>query len=784
MNATRRSGHSKLFQAVTAAVLLTGAGCSDRGSGSSGDAASGGHGGSGGTQIPGEDAGADVVRGSGGTSAPGSGGALGSGGKPGPDAAVGSGGSVSNDSATGTGGRTGSDGAAATGGRTTSDGAAATGGSVVNDAATATGGRATPDANNGSGGKPGTGGSAGRDAPTGTGGVIDGGGTANGNYVLPADRATTWNLAGLLSKGGIPSASWPMCNTTPLAPSGKDDDSALINSAIAGCNPGTVVSLGAGTFKIGRGQYIKLNKGVALRGAGPKQTILVNPLNASLLGQMSPVDSTPIVIIGAGRWTGWDGDGRCNGLTRYQTQSMQLLATDASKGATSVTVADGAIFKAGQFVLLDETSGASWQPDLTGIGDKVWATADYSVQWPFFLKGNQASGDGLSLSSIVTPSESNNFAGLGNGSDASCWCSRQDRPQNEIKEVQSVSGNVVTFTSPLHKSYRVANYAELTTATGDRTFVKNAGLEDVSLIGGASAVEFENAAYSWAKNIDASVWWGGILMFGFRLELRDSYIHDGAWPEPGGAGYAIMIAGSELLIENNKSMNANKVIVARSAGAGSVVGYNYMDAGYVSSNNGWIEIGLNASHMVGPHHILFEGNRSFNMDSDDTHGNSTYNTYFRNWATTTRMKFVNNVTSETVDDAVISSGPRRAAGMMRYGRFMSFVGNVLGVPGVTTAAKGYVTEADHLLDQNNGMMWMLGWSDVEPYTADPGVGQTAVRDGNWESATEEQSWRTGAKAVLPDSLYLSGPPAFFDGYRWPWIDPTTGTVYRLPAQDR
>ena len=44
----------------------------------------------------------------------------------------------------------------------------------------------------------------------------------------------------------------------------------------------------------------------------------------------------------------------------------------------------------------------------------------------------------------------------------------------------------------------------------------------------------------------------------------------------------------------------------------------------------WIEVGLNASHMVGPHHVLFEGNYGFNWDSDKTHGNAIYHTIFRN----------------------------------------------------------------------------------------------------------------------------------------------------------
>ena len=34
--------------------------------------------------------------------------------------------------------------------------------------------------------------------------------------------------------------------------------------------------------------------------------------------------------------------------------------------------------------------------------------------------------------------------------------------------------------------------------------------------------------------------------------------------------------------------------------------------------------------MVGGHHILFEGNQSFNYDSDNTHGNAIAMTIFRN----------------------------------------------------------------------------------------------------------------------------------------------------------
>jgi hypothetical protein len=608
-----------------------------------------------------------------------------------------------------------------------------------------------------------------------------------GYPALLGDRATSWNLAGLLSKGGIPSARWPLC-AGPLTPSGGGDDSAQINRAIASCPAGSVVKLGPGTFIMGKGSYVLLDKGVVLRGSGPGVTILKNPLNTPAdKTHTDAADSVPIIIVGPGRWVNADGDKRSAAATPYQTQYMQLLAADAPKGATSVTVASGAIFTPGQFVLVDETSGAAWQPDVTRPGSLVWASPDYAVQWQVHKPAVQ--GDDP-VQTEVPPSPANNFAGSGSGTDGASWFARQDRPQNEIKEVARVDGNTVAFTSPLHKAYRAGHHAELTTFTGGNRLVMYAGVEDLSAVGGGNgAVLFGNAAYSWAKHIEVAGWFGdGVGMGGaFRVELRDSYIHDAGWAQPGGAGYAISIAGgaSEILIENNVVVKANKVMVARSAGAGSVVAYNYMDDGYIATTEGWIEVGLNASHMVGAHHVLFEGNRSFNMDSDDTHGNSTLHTYFRNWATTVRSRFQSGFTGHTIDDEATGNGPKRAAGALRYTYWMSYVGNVLGKQGLTTAANGYVDSYEGTnWGQQKGMIWLLGWNDAVPYGVDAKVAATAFRDGNWDWYLGKQTWLSHTPSTLPASLYLTKKPAFFGSNPWPWVDPATGATTTLPAYAR
>ncbi|HTT06755.1 MAG TPA: hypothetical protein VMF64_15865 [Steroidobacteraceae bacterium] len=535
-----------------------------------------------------------------------------------------------------------------------------------------------------------------------------------------------------------------------------------------------------------------MTKGIVLRGAGAGRTILVNPLNTFTTksrGNGSVPDATPIIIVGPGRWVNPDGDARCNGFTAYQTADMQLLSVDGTKGSSSVTVARGAIFAAGQMVLLDETSGAGWRPDIVSNSTSIWASPNYAVQWQMHKPG--ISGDDPLQTGLV-PSKANNFAGSGSGSDAACWFSRQDRPQNEIKQISAVRGNVITFTSPLTMGYLTSRYAELTTFTGSNAPVDEAGVEDLSVQGGGNgALRFENTMYSWAKNIECSEWYGEcVAMDGsFRDELIDSYIHDGAWAEPGGAGYAISLAAgsSEILIENNIVLKANKMMVSRSAGAGSVVAYNYMDDGYIATNERWIEIGLNASHMVGSHMVLFEGNRSFNIDSDDTHGNSTYIIYFRNLATTARAPFRSDYTGDTIDDGdnfpLGHSGPKRAAGAMTYTYWMTYVGNVLGQPGLTTAANGYVDSATRP-GVWGPAVWLMGWNDISPYMVDPQVAATAIRDGNWDSYLGKQTWLTNAAARLSDSMYLRCKPAFFGSDTWPWLDPGTGTIHTLPAKQR
>jgi hypothetical protein len=576
-----------------------------------------------------------------------------------------------------------------------------------------------------------------------------------GQYT-PTDpmRFTVWN-PGLNSVGGIPNRTTVY---TTLSPSGGDD-SKQIQDAINACPADQVVQLSAGIFIVN--DYLLINKNISLRGAGAGLTIL-RKTNGAFLNEYHVDEYEPIVVIGPNRWP------------HPNSATSQDFTVDGEKGSTSVTVSNASAFSVGQIVLLDELSGASWQTDRQGRG-QIYASPDYRVVWK--LHNPAANGDDPLIALTPTPEHPESTGGEG-----TVWVCRQDRPTAEMKEIKNIVGNTITFSSPLHINYRVSHKAQLT-AYYD-VCVAYAGVENLTLNSGSEGcIRFEHAAYSWAKEVEVTLWLGHGVNFNgsFRCELRDSYIHDAAWASPGGGGYAIALetASSDILIENNISVRANKVMVANSAGAGSVYGYNYVDEGFINYMNTWIECGLNASHFVGSHHVLFEGNYGFNWDSDFTHGNSIYHTVFRNHIRGVRHSFINPYDGKVIDDITQNNGPQRCIGSMSYSNWMTFVGNILGEQGKMA---GWNYEGTNFW--NTPAIWWLGWDDIDPFPYDTAVLKNAIRDGNWDWLQSKQSWHNSSSVTLQNSLYLSSKPAFFGPNTWPWVDPTTGTVYTLPAKVR
>jgi hypothetical protein len=535
--------------------------------------------------------------------------------------------------------------------------------------------------------------------------------------VLPKDRQAVWD-PGLNAVGGIPKRSKTCANVSP----GGGDDTATIQHALDACPAGQVVQLEAGTFHI-TGQGLAMTRSqITLRGRG-SATRLVKPTGTGF----------PVIIIGL-RW--------------YKYTQPVDFAAAAAQGARSVTLKQNPGLAVGEIVTVDQTTN----PQLTRWGDRS-------------PPGNVSRG----------------------------WFGRYDRPIGQVMEIKSISGDTVSFTTPLHTAFPLPQVPQLVRFSNDangtpQPAVESSGIEDLYVSHGEGGdgggnIHLYAAAYSWVAGVESGASSGSSVNLDacFRCVLRDSYLHSTVDPNPGGAGYGIALDdyAADNLVENNISWNFNKVIVMRTTGGGNVIGYNYMEDGWGAGYRTIVEVGLNASHMTTPHYELFEGNQSFNFDSDSVWGNAIDITVFRNDLTGQRR----SIPPLQLTDM----GNRRAIGLTIGHWWYSFIGNVLGSAGqIPPPGAAFVYETSTFNDDSVVPMWRLGYDGEDgSKPQDQKVVQTTIRNGNFDYVTNQMHWASGMSHALPPSLYLTSKPVFFGSMAWPWVTPDgANPVAQLPARVR
>jgi hypothetical protein len=651
----------------------------------------------------------------------------------------------------------------------------------------------------------------------GPGQTISGSGVANGTQITAFGTGVggkgtyTVNISQTIASEAMTARGIP--NRTKiyktLSPNGSDDTSA-INTALSGCPAGQVVLLNTGVFRISGNGLNFSNSGCTLRGSGPgsqKNTGLNaveagDAIRASCVVQTSAAssvycpDSTATQLIKADRGTNVNYE-----VLTVQPSALNTsgyggptgrsynLASDAVQGAHSVTLTavPSPAINVGDIVLLDERTDG-----------------DHNV--------------------VYGPS----FGPAGDGSRR--WFSRQDRTLSQLVEVSAVSGAVITFNTPITYPFHISSTtcancaAQLTTYTGG-SFQHGAGVENLFVWGGMGGdghgnIAITNCAYCWVKNVESAWAIGSNIGFysTFRNVLRDSFVHETPSPDPGGGGYLTTITNgaSENLIENNIFWYGNKVNTMRASGGGNVFAYNYTDDSFDSTNPEQPEAGMNAGHYTTPHLELLEGNYSPNFKGDTYWGNSIYITVFRNWLSGLRASHPPLNTYKYM----LACGPlpygdysgRTAVDVQAYSFNNNFVGNVLGMNGQTlhtwpslacfdgqetiftpqvTTTLGWNTANN----QNAVIMWQLGSyqatvNTIGDWTFVGSTINTQTRNGNWDWVTKAQHWYGtggttdgGATPVgIPNSFYLTSKPPFFGSQTWPWVNPTTGATFTLPAK--
>jgi hypothetical protein len=658
--------------------------------------------------------------------------------------------------------------------------------------------------------------------------------------VLPSydDAYANWKNAGLISVGGIPNRTTVCATVNPLG--GGQDDFTNIKNAIAKCPAGEVVQLGAGAFTVHIADLpIQISTGIVLRGTGNcsgasspycQTSITVSDGALAYTGGMCGTSTQSEVACPNGGWPmvylspvfgynwSWAQCGSVGALIGTGCGAA-ILAADAAQGQTKIQVSSTSIFSVGMWVLIDEASGAGWVPDplnaWTGYGS-VWAAPDWlspsgspatgRVMWPKIARG---SANGFVWDFGESYPYQENSVG--------CWYSYCDRPTQELHRIASIGPGpcpgtncTLTFDDPLTVAFRQSggHNAQVYPPKGNQSgttpvsFLQAAGVENISLLRSPTGgLSMRFCAYCWVKNVEVGDWYGGgiDIQYSARSELNTDYVHH-AWHSINNGGeypIAIDAASTELLVTNSITNFAGKGMVARAGGAGSVVSYNYVDDTMYDAESGigdyWVDMGVNASHYSGPHHVLFEGNWGDNLDNDHTHGNSMYITFFRNQGAGLRTPFTDPSLNKAVNDYLgigyacgtsgptgcsqTAPGPRRAAGPQAYNYWFGFVGNVLGTARETASANGWTYQGDGTASR----IWMLGWNDgvggEDPYL--DGVKASYIfRHGDYDYVNGSiVDWASGYSHTLPNSFYLSSEPSFFSvgakcTYPWPWVTPT------------
>jgi hypothetical protein len=565
--------------------------------------------------------------------------------------------------------------------------------------------------------------------------------------LIPADRLTRWR-PGLAAVGGIPADNDSDRPAQVYLPAGNpyggySVDSSLgdgtteasaaiqaaLNAAGAEATEGSrrVVQLPPGSFRIS-GAGLIIPSYVTLRGMGPR-----GPTATRLM--KTPGSNMPVVQVGQ--------------LWIKHTSPVDFAA-DASHGSTVIEVVNNPGFAVGELVFVDqlvdtERVGSWWNP----------------------LRQR-------------------------NDIERRAHC-RANRPTGQVVEIASISGNSITLAAPLRLNYYVSNGAQIVRFSGDqpdgpvRPTRRWMGLEDVYVHGGGGGqgnIRITGASYSWVKNVESEFSDGSSVAIesAFRTEVRDSFIHSTANPNPGGGGYGVDVSwhAADNLVENNVVWNFNKVITMRSSGGGNVIGYNYFEDGWGAGYPTIPEVGLNAAHYATPHHELLEGNEAWNIAGDAYWGNSIHLTFYRNHVTGRRR---------SVPPLQLTDGTgRRFVEVPEWQLWSSYVGNVLGTPGMSAEPQsGFIFEASVPWRWDPVPIWAIGVQHNAGLEGqDAQVVATTLRHGNFDYFTESIGWDPSvSRRDLPPSLYLERKPAFFGSHEWPWVNPDQEIkTLVLPARER
>jgi len=581
---------------------------------------------------------------------------------------------------------------------------------------------------------------------------------------LDASRAIDWTGVGFT----IPNYTTP-CPTqpslTPNDPSAAPANKTAIENALASCDATrNVVNIPAGTYYVAGFTYKPQGKQV-LRGAGPMSTTLIPTSRAGCGGMYAGVCmiSSPAIYGG-------------NAAVLPPSGTQQCLWTGGyAKGTTTITLSScGGTPPTNRTIILDQANdtadtGGVYICDSTTTnctlessrgGGRLIGGVSHSQSQVVYVTGITNIGDGK-YSVTITPGV--HFNNIRSAKSPGAWW--PGFVQNDGLENMTIDGAQLGDSS---------YFGTVSMYNCYQCWMQNVR----SLYGGRNHIRIYQSAQSVVRNN---------YFFQSMSHYSTSY---GIEPQE----------SSGILVENNILQQLASPIMFGMA-TGSVIGYNLSINNIYQAGPGvttWAG-SSSAGHTPGSGMNLWEGNNLYGIWTDNFHGTTAAQTFFRNKLSGWKSGILYGL-------FVIA--------LRSQHRAFNAVGNILGQPSVQSTYEAYATSSTTVANAAgaNTSIYELGSVDysanfggcngsaVGSPGCDPLVRSTLMRWGNYDTVTAGTRWDSGEASPgavayvnanftssyfsslprsLPASLYYSSRPGWWPATKvWPAVGPdvTSGNL--------
>lgn len=511
--------------------------------------------------------------------------------------------------------------------------------------------------------------------------------------VIPPTNRIDWATVGIGVPGGPVARSAIFTNvvTAGADNTGATDCSTIIQNLLSLCPSNQVMYFPSGQYLFkDRIQFLN-SSGITWRGDGMTNTTLIDGIT----------NSSPNGFINVG----------------VDNPQAPVNISSASRGASSIVVADATGFAVGKMVIITQTND------------------------PAFVY---------------------HFLGT-------------DRVLRQQCRITSVSGTTIGIEPPLFWTFSLAPQAILLPTVSYYCGFENMTITHsnalTGVLGQSASSIFATQCYGmWVTNVESSWAKNRHLYFinSMNKTIRHNFIHEA---QAYGPNQGVGVEGIEnlcfSLIEDNIFVRCFPSIMMSTASSGNVIIYNFSD----DVRTGTTIVGSDYDNNHGSHTMfnLWEGNIGVMFQSDGYYGSSSHSTAFRNF-----FKAVHPSLTEGLRAVSLERGTRY---YNIVGNILGHPSIASGTWVYNQTANAYSYTVPVIIRMGYPHMGNNGYNEPTQFPTDidgfdPAVATTTLLEGNYDYKNNAQVW-SGAPLTLPDSYFYASKPSYFGSLTWPPINPAS-----------